>query len=151
MLQQRATFGAAGAGSRSGHVERTRSEGVFSFCCGWFVEFFLRLATGILVAALPILAIGQKVPPEKLPHSALLAREPQVPVGRTGRTNGSGATWAAWRNCWRTNASAATWAWFALCAFVLFDECFLLISLAVATLLWIWTSKVPLRASFAIA
>ena len=80
ILQQRSALGAAGDGSGSGHVEGTRSEGVFSFCCGWFVEFFLRLATGILVAALPILAVGQIVPPEKLPHSPLLARVAQVLV-----------------------------------------------------------------------
>jgi len=82
ILQQRSALGAAGDGSGTGHVEGTRSESVFSFCCGWFVEFLLWLATGILVAALPILAVGQIVPPEKLPHSPLLSRVAQVPVER---------------------------------------------------------------------
>jgi hypothetical protein len=78
VLQESSALGATRDGAGSRHVERTGSESIFSFCGGWFFEFFLRLAGGILVSALPILAVRQIVPPEKLPHSALLARLAQV-------------------------------------------------------------------------
>jgi len=89
VLQESSALGATRDGAGSGHVERTGSESIFSFCGGWFFEFFLRLAGGILVSALPILAVRQRVPPEKLPHSALLARLAQVALSwGLGRTNG---------------------------------------------------------------
>ena len=94
VLQESSALGATRDGAGSGHLERTGSESIFSFCGGWFFEFFLRLAGGILVSALPILAVGQRVPPEKLPHSALLARLAQVALSwGAGRTNGFTAMW----------------------------------------------------------
>ena len=67
ILQQCATFGAAGDGSRSWHVDRPRPERILFFrgCRLPRLSFFLRSRAGILVSALPILAVGQKTPPEK--------------------------------------------------------------------------------------
>src|SRR5258706_2166330 len=63
-LQQRAAFRTPGNGSCSGHVHRTRSEGVFSFRLRrGLLELFFWSATGILVSALAIFAVGQEVPP----------------------------------------------------------------------------------------
>jgi hypothetical protein len=63
ILQQRAAFRTARDGPRSRHVDRARPEGVLFFRGRWLIELFLRSRTGILVSALPILAVGQKVPP----------------------------------------------------------------------------------------
>src|SRR5882762_521681 len=70
ILQQRAAFRAAGHGSRSRHVHRSRSERVFFFRRRRLLELFFRSRTGILVSALPIFAVGQEVPPAKRSFSA---------------------------------------------------------------------------------
>src|SRR5258708_16957253 len=63
ILQQRAAFRTPGNGSWSGHVHRTRSAGVFSFRLRRaLLELLFRSATGILVSALAIFAVGQEVP-----------------------------------------------------------------------------------------
>jgi hypothetical protein len=74
ILQKRSAFGAAGDGAGSGHVHGARSEGVFSFWSGRrpLGLGLLGSATGVLVTALPIFAVGQKMPPQsvqlKVPH-----------------------------------------------------------------------------------
>jgi hypothetical protein len=67
ILQQRAAFRAAGDGSCSWHVDRTRSERILSFDRRRLLRLSLsfRSRAGILVSVLPILAVGQKTPPEK--------------------------------------------------------------------------------------
>ncbi|SPE42711.1 hypothetical protein SBA7_1580011 [Candidatus Sulfotelmatobacter sp. SbA7] len=62
ILQQRATFGAAGDGPCSWHVDRPRPERILSFGGRRLLRLFLpfRSRAGILVSALPILAVGQK-------------------------------------------------------------------------------------------
>jgi len=64
-LEYLAALGAARDSARSGHVHGPRSEGVFFFRSRRLLELgLLRSATGILVTALPIFAVGQKAPPE---------------------------------------------------------------------------------------
>src|ERR1700687_6134517 len=74
ILQQRATFSAAGDGPGSWHVDRPRPERILSFGGRRLLRISLsfRSRAGILVSALPILAVGQKTP-----HSPLLARPAQ--------------------------------------------------------------------------
>ncbi len=63
ILQERSALGATGNGASAGHVEGPRSESVFffgSFVGGRVVELFFCAATGILIPALAILAVGQK-------------------------------------------------------------------------------------------
>lgn len=55
--QEGAALGAARDGASSGHVEGARAKGVLFFWLSRLIQFSLRLATGILVAALPVLAI----------------------------------------------------------------------------------------------
>jgi len=66
VLEQGSAFGASRNRSGSGHVDRSRSEGVFFFRSGCFLEFFLCSRAGILVSALPVLAIGQRESPFRL-------------------------------------------------------------------------------------
>src|ERR1035438_904630 len=65
ILEQSSALGAAGDGAGSGHVEGARSESVLALGRRRFFEFFFCAAprAGILVTALPILGVGQKVPP----------------------------------------------------------------------------------------
>ena len=70
ILQQCATFRAAGDGPRSRHVHRTRSECVFFFWRRRLLELFFRSATGILISALPVFAVGQEGPPAERSFSA---------------------------------------------------------------------------------
>lgn len=70
ILQQRAALRTTGNGSGSGHVQWTRPEGIVFFGTAWFgsgwlFELFFWPTTGILVTALPILAVGQRAPPAK--------------------------------------------------------------------------------------
>ena len=60
ILQQRSAFRAAGNGARSRHVDRARPERILFSRSRWLLELFFRSGTGILVSALPILAVGQK-------------------------------------------------------------------------------------------
>jgi hypothetical protein len=66
ILQQRAAFGAAGNGACAGHVDRPRAEGVFFLDGGGLLEFLFWSSAGILVSALPIFAVGQRVPPSAI-------------------------------------------------------------------------------------
>src|SRR6266481_9594387 len=70
ILQQCATFRAAGDGPRSRHVHRTRPECVFFFRRRRLLELFFRSATRILISALPVFAVGQEVPPAERSFSA---------------------------------------------------------------------------------
>jgi hypothetical protein len=67
ILQQRAAFGAAGDGPGSWHVDGPRPERILFFrgrrLPGLSLPF--RSRAGILVAVLPVLAVGHKMPPEK--------------------------------------------------------------------------------------
>jgi hypothetical protein len=66
VLEQRATFGATGNRPHSGKIDGTWSEGVFFFrSARGLLEFFFRATAGILIPALAIFAIGQKMPPLK--------------------------------------------------------------------------------------
>ena len=67
ILEQGATFGAAGDGARSRHVDGPRPERILSFRGRRFVELLFRSPAGILVSVLPVLTIRQKVPPAKRP------------------------------------------------------------------------------------
>ena len=92
ILQQCATFRTAGDGSCSGHVHRPRPECVFSFRRRRLLELFFRPATGILVSALPVFAVGQEVPPAERSFSAFgspgtrgsLMRPPELVGGEPG-------------------------------------------------------------------
>ena len=68
ILQQRSTFGATGDGPSSGHVDGPRPECVLFLRGNWLLKFLFwtTARTGVLVAALPILAVGQKAPPENV-------------------------------------------------------------------------------------
>src|SRR5208282_2218399 len=75
ILQQGAAFRTAGDGPSSGHVDRPRAERVLFLNSRWLLKFlFFCSSTGILIPVLPILAVRQKVPPEKRLISALIVR-----------------------------------------------------------------------------
>src|ERR1700687_3300346 len=92
ILQQRATFSAAGDGPGSWHVDRPRPERILSFGGRRLLRISLsfRSRAGILVSALPILAVGQKTPPEKrlmlrfwrVPHKRLFRATPGTCWGK---------------------------------------------------------------------
>src|SRR6266478_846277 len=65
ILQQCAAFRTAGDGPCARHVHRTRPECVFFLRRRRLLELFFRPATGILVSALPVFAVGQEVPPAR--------------------------------------------------------------------------------------
>src|SRR5258706_4320251 len=58
-LQQRPTLSAAGYGARSRHIQRPRTKSVVLTRGSRLLELFLRVATGVLISALTVLAVRQ--------------------------------------------------------------------------------------------
>jgi hypothetical protein len=75
ILQQRTAFRAAGDGPRAWHVDRPGPEGVFFLNGRGLFEFLFPSSAGILVSALPIFAVGQRVSPNQ---SSVISRQSSV-------------------------------------------------------------------------